>query len=79
MKIMGTTKMKKNDLQAIYDKVFQEAMMLTVDYDSQKIAATYMAIACRIYKTVLEDDEYDLMMEMIHKTPIKPYKQPTLH
>jgi len=53
--------------------------MLTVDYDPQKIAATYMAIACRIYKTVLEDDEYDLMMEMIHKTPIKPYKQPTLH
>jgi len=50
-----------------------------MNHDPQKIAATYMAIACRIYKTVLADDEYDLMMDMIHKTPIEPYKQPTLH
>ena len=71
--------MTEDNLQTIYDKVFQEALMLTMKYDPQQIAATYMAIACRIYKTVLADDEYDLMMDMIHKTPIKPYKQPTLH
>ena len=71
--------MKEDDLQMIYNKVFQEALILTMNHDPQKIAATYMAIACRIYKTVLADDEYDLMMDMIHKTPIKPYKQPTIH
>ena len=71
--------MTEDNLQTIYNKVFQEALMLTANYDPQQIAATYMAIACRIYKTVLADDEYDLMMDMIHKTPIKPYKQPTLH
>ena len=71
--------MIEDDLQTIYNKVFQEAITLSLEYNPQKIAATYMAIACRIYKTVLADDEYDLMMDMIHKTPIKPYKQPTIH
>ena len=45
----------------------------------QKIAATYMAIACRIYKTVLGDEDYEAMLKMIHETPIEPYNQPTLH
>ena len=71
--------MTEDNLQTIYNKVFQEALMLTMNYDPQQIAATYMAIACRIYKTVLADEEYDLMMDMIHETPIKPYKQPTIH
>ena len=71
--------MTEDNLQTIYNKVFQEALMLTMHHDPQQIAATNMAIACRIYKTVLADDEYDLMMDMIHKTPIEPYKQPTLH
>ena len=71
--------MTDNELKTIYDKVFQEALMLSVTYQPQQVAATYMAIACRIYKTVLADDEYDAMMDMIHKTPIEPYKQPTLH
>ena len=71
--------MIEDNLQTIYNKVFQEALMLTMNYDTQQIAATYMAIACRIYKTVLADEEYDLMMDMIHKTPIEPYKQPTIH
>jgi len=38
---MGSAKMKKNDLQAIYDKVFQEAMMLTVDYDTKNCRYLY--------------------------------------
>ena len=71
--------MIEDDLQVIYNKVFEDALTMSVQHNPQKIAATYMAIACRIYKTVLADDEYDLMMDMIHKTPIEPYKQPTLH
>ena len=38
--------MKEDDLQMIYNKVFQEALILTMNHDPQKIAATYMAIAC---------------------------------
>ena len=71
--------MTDNELKNIYDKVFQEALMLSVTYQPQQVAATYMAIACRIYKTVLADEEYKAMMKMIHETPIEPFEQPTLH
>ena len=71
--------MTEDDLQTIYNKVFQEAIALSIQYNPQKIAATYMAIACRIYKTVLKDEEYLAMMKVINDTPIEPYNQPTLH
>ena len=71
--------MIEDDLQTIYNKVFQEAITLSIQYNPQKIAATYMAIACRIYKTVLKDEDYLAMMKVINDTPIEPYNQPTLH
>ena len=71
--------MIEDDLQTIYNKVFQEAIALSIQYNPQKIAATYMAIACRIYKTVLKDEDYLAMMKVINDTPIQPYKHPTLH
>jgi hypothetical protein len=71
--------MIEDDLQTIYNKVFQEAIALSIQYNPQKIAATYMAIACRIYKTVLKDEDYLAMMKVINDTPIEPYNQPTLH
>ena len=55
--------MTEDDLEKIYGTVFQEAMKLSLQYQPQKIAATYMAIACRIYKTVLKDEEY---LSLIH-------------
>ena len=71
--------MIEDDLPTIYNKVFQEAIALSIQYNPQKIAATYMAIACRIYKTVLKDEDYLAMMKVINDTPIEPYNQPTLH
>ena len=66
-------------LQTIYNKVFEDALTLSAQHNPQKIAATYMAIACRIYKTVLADEEYKTMMKTIHETPIEPFEQPTFH
>ena len=71
--------MTEDDLEKIYGTVFQEAMKLSLQYQPQKIAATYMAIACRIYKTVLKDEDYLAMMKVINDTPIEPYNHPTLH
>ena len=43
------------------------------DYDVQAIAATYMAIAMRLYKTHLEDEAYKEMIETVMKSEVKPY------
>ena len=74
--------MKKHgdkDLEQIYNDVFSDAVEYMRDYEVQAVAATYMAIAMRLYKTHLDDDEYKSMIETVIDSEIKPYKTPKLH
>ena len=66
---------KDKDLEKIYDDVFSDAVDYMDDYEVQAIAATYMAIAMRLYKTHLDDDEYKSMIQTIVETEVKPYKE----
>ena len=68
--------MKHNDkdLEEIYNDVFADATEYMDDYEVQAVAATYMAIAMRLYKTHLEDDEYQSMIQTVMDTEVKPYK-----
>ena len=65
---------KDKDLEKIYKEVFKDAVDYMEDYEVQAIAATYMAIAMRLYKTHLEDDAYKKMIETVMETEVKPYK-----
>ena len=65
---------KDKDLEKIYNDVFADATEYMNDYEVQAVAATYMAIAMRLYKTHLEDDAYEKMIETVMKTEVKPYK-----
>ena len=62
------------DLEKIYNDVFGDATEYMNDYEVQAVAATYMAIAMRLYKTHLDDDEYKSMIQTIVETEVKPYK-----
>jgi len=64
-----------NDHTKIYEEFFEHAMHLLNDHQkpAELIAGTMMAIAQRIYKTQLSDDEYREMMEVIKDAPVKPY------
>jgi C-terminal processing protease CtpA/Prc len=44
------------------------------DYDVQAVAATYMAIAMRLYKTHLDEDAYRNMIKTVVDTEIEPYE-----
>ena len=59
----------------IYDEFFEHAMHLLNDHQkpAELIAGTMMAIAQRIYKTQLSEEEYQEMMEVIKDAPVKPY------
>ena len=61
------------DLEKIYNDVFADATEYMNDYEVQAVAATYMAIAMRLYKTHLEDDAYRKMIETVMETEVKPY------
>jgi hypothetical protein len=61
-------------LEKIYQKVFKDALDYMEDHEVQAVAATYMAIAMRLYKTHLQDDAYKQMIETVMETEVKPYK-----
>ena len=70
---------KVKDLERIYNEVFADATKYMDDYEVQAVAATYMAIAMRLYKTHLDDDEYKSMIQTVVDTEVKPYKGTKLH
>ena len=67
------------DLEKIYNDIFGDATEYMDDYEVQAVAATYMAIAMRLYKTHLDDDEYQSMIQTVMDTEVKPYKETKLH
>ena len=75
LKILLALKMapKDKELQEIYNRIFADAMKYTDQYNIQMVAATYIAIAMRLYKTSLTPSEYELMIETIMETEIDPY------
>ena len=62
-----------DSLEKLYKEIFEDAVDYMEDYEVQAIAATYMAIAMRLYKTHLEDDAYKQMIETVMETEVRPY------
>ena len=75
LKILLALKMapKDKDLQEIYNRVFGDAMKYTDQFSIQMVAATYIAIAMRLYKSTLNPEEYEMMVSTILETEVKPY------
>ena len=64
---------KDKDLQEVYNRVFEDAMKYTDQFNIQMVAATYIAVAMRLYKTTLSKEEYGLMIQTIMDTEVQPY------
>jgi len=75
LKILLALKMapKDKDLQEIYNRVFTDAMKYTDQFNIQMVAATYIAIAMRLYKSTLNPEEYEMMISTIMETEVQPY------
>jgi|TARA_R110002020_G_scaffold84552_3_gene209341 hypothetical protein len=63
-------------LRLLYNYVFKDAMHYGNHFKIQMVAATYMAIAMRLYKTHLTKKEFDLMIETVVESKVEPYKKP---
>ena len=75
LKILLALKMapKDKDLQEIYNRIFADAMKYTDQFNIQMVAATYIAIALRLYKTSLPPQEYEMIISTIMEAEVKPY------
>ena len=71
----------KKELDDIYQDVFEDALhYMNEDYTVQMVAATYMAIAMRLYKTHLTDKDYKKMVKTTLETETTPFHlKETLH
>ena len=72
-------KHNSNDLERIYQEIFSDAIKYMRDLDVQAVAATYMAIAMRLYKTHLDEDSYKDMIQTIIETEVEEYKHSKIH
>mgnify|MGYP006411091691 FL=1 len=71
---MSDEKDEKKELEKIYNEIFRDAVIYEKQYPIQMVAATYMAIAMRLYKTHLTDDEYKKMIQTVLDKEVKPYE-----
>ena len=67
------------ELEQIYNDIFGDAIQYMRDYEAQAVAATYMAIAMRLYKTHLDEEGYQSLIKTVMETEVAPYKEPKLH
>jgi len=63
-------------LEKIYQEIFKDALDYMEDYEVQAVAATYMAIAMRLYKTHLNDEGFLSMIRTVMESEVEPYEKP---
>ena len=69
------------DLQEAMDDLFRYTLIMGVKFNWQIIAATLVTIGLRLYKTVLDDQDFENMTDTITESykDIQPYKDKKLH
>ena len=65
-----------DSLEKIYQEVFEDALEYMKDHEVQAVAATYMAIAMRLYKTHLDEKGFLSMIRTVMETEVEPYEKP---
>ena len=75
------TKNLKNPDEVYQDLLKHVLELLEDDYPFEMVAASLMAIAQRLYRTNLSDEDYKRLMKGAYETNVEPYdiKKGTLH
>lgn len=69
-------KHNKDPLEELYHEVFEDALDYMKDHEVQAVAATYMAIAMRLYKTNLTEKGFLRMVRTVMESEVEPYEKP---
>ena len=65
---------RKNILEELYQEVFEDALDYMKDHEVQAVAATYMAVAMRLYKTNLTEKGFLKMVRTVMESEVEPYE-----
>jgi hypothetical protein len=64
---------EEDQLKDLFDSCYEKALFLSEQTNPQMVASTYLAIAMRIYKTVLSESEYERMIKVIGETEVESF------
>ena len=72
---------KRDPLEHIYLDLWEHTSHLLEEHDLpvEAVAGSLMAIAMRLYKSTLSEENFNKMKEVIMETDITPYKKPKLN
>ena len=71
-----------NDADKVYQELLQHVLkLLGKKFPYEMVAAALMAIAQRLYKTHLSEEDYQRIMKVAYETNVEPYdiSKGTLH
>ena len=73
--------MFKDPLEKIYFDLWEHTDHLLEEHDVpvEAVAGSLMAIAMRLYKTNLSEENFDKIKDVIMETDIEPYRKRRLH
>ena len=73
--------MYKDTLDKIYQDLFEHSMHLLEEHDlpMEAVAGSLMAIALRLYRSSLSEENFNKMRDVIMETDVDPYRKPKLH
>ena len=73
--------MYKDPLDKIYQDLFEHSMHLLEEHDlpMEAVAGSLMAIALRLYRSSLSEENFNKMRDVIMETDVDPYRKPKLH
>jgi len=76
MNTQNLEKSKMKETNKVYEDLLDHALHLLNDHQKpvELVAGTMMAIAQRLYKTALNDQDYERMMDVVRDAPVTPYK-----
>ena len=73
--------MSRDPLEKIYRELYGHTMHLLEEHDVEveAVAGSLMAIAMRLYKTSLSEENFKKIKDVIMDTDIEPYNRRKLH
>jgi len=61
-------------------EIYQQATLHNEKYkDSILVATAYLAVATKILRSIMDEDNYRMFMDRISEENIPPFRKPTLH
>ena len=61
-------------------EIYKQAALHNEKYkDSMLVATSYLAVATKILRSLMDEDNYRMFMDQISDELIPPFKKPTFH